>query len=194
METEAENGSESVPISETLVLNQLLQPHPGYPLSLHNSYSESARVYLEKFHISPTNIVIEVYDKTHRDNLVWEAPDQQIRNSQANLPDAACFGAYAISILCVERKLRRVVVSRAEALTGADWYIAPPGLGVDEFGAPDLDCDAVLRLEVSGVGRGSIEARVTKKKKQLKAGQSVIPGIAAVVGFEKPIVRITLQD
>jgi len=194
MSNESEDGVEFASGGEVLVLSELHEAHPGYTQVLHDSYCESARVCLGQFHASPTDIIVEVHDETHNDQLIWEATDQQTRNAQANLSDAACNGAYAISILCVERKFRFVAVGRAEELTGADWYIAPPGLGVDELGAPDLDCEDVLRLEVSGTVTGPTGARVTKKKKQLKDGQSSIPGIASIVGFKRPIVIITSQD
>lgn len=43
---------------------------------------------------------------------------------------------------------------------------------------------------MSGKDRGPIGHRIYVKRAQLEAGDSAIPGIAAVVGFERAIVRI----
>lgn len=46
------------------------------------------------------------------------------------------------------------------------------------------------RLEVSGQNVGTIGHRTLMKEKQVGGGNSPIPGIAAVVGFQRAIVAI----
>lgn len=114
------------------------------------------------------------------------------RNSNRNAKDATCEGAYAVALMCLERKLELVAVGRAEEGSGADWYVAPPGLGLDEMGEPNPDDPATLWLEVGGHDhRPSLPYELKLKVRQLQAGASAVPGIAAVIGFK--MARVLIQ-
>jgi hypothetical protein len=81
-----------------------------------------------------------------------------------------------------------VAVIRAETLTGADYYLGRPGDQAD-------DLEATLRLEVSGTDAGSeilIKARLRQKVEQARRGNSNLPAVASVVGFDA--LRIVIAD
>ena len=65
-------------------------------------------------------------------------------------------------------------------MTGADYYVACPGEAAN-------DLENCLRLEISGVDRGSLATatrRLAQKLDQLARGASNLPAMAGVVGFE----------
>ena len=75
---------------------------------------------------------------------------------------------------------------RAETGTGADYYIAPAGRGVDDL----EDC---LRLEVSGVDHGDekeVLKRLSAKVRQARAGSSSLPAVAGVFGFGARLLAV----
>ncbi|MEP7121846.1 MAG: hypothetical protein ABJE95_13080 [Byssovorax sp.] len=128
-------------------------------------------------------------DSAH--SVLWAAPTARDRNANRNAVDATCDGAYAIALMCLERKLDLVAVGRAEQGSGADWYVAPPGRGLDDAGEPNLDDPAIVRLEVGGHDhRSSLQYELKLKVRQLSAGASPVPGIAAIIGFKKARVLI----
>jgi hypothetical protein len=116
----------------------------------------------------------------------WKAPTARESRANMNANDATCEGAYAVTLVCLERMLDLVAVGRAEVRSGADWYVAPPGRGVDEDGAPNPDDPEIRRVEVGGHDdRDSLPYELKLKVQQLQAGASAVPGIAAIVGFKK---------
>jgi hypothetical protein len=83
-----------------------------------------------------------------------------------------------------------VAVRRAETGTGADYYVAPIGVAVD-------DLENCLRLEVSGIDRGdnvAIQQRLRQKLQQATAGNSNLPALASVVGFSAKSVVTARAD
>jgi len=81
-----------------------------------------------------------------------------------------------------------VALRRAETKTGADYYLALPGTPVD-------DLEACLRLEVSGVDKGTpsdVEIRLLQKIAQARAGACNLPALATVVGFKAQ--KIAVRD
>ena len=124
-------------------------------------------------------------------SVAWAAPTVRDHNANRNASDASCEGGYAVALMCLERRLDLVAVGRAEQGTGADWYVAPPGRGVDEAGEPNLDDPTILRLEVGGHDhRPSLPYELKLKVRQLQVGASTVPGIAAIIGFKKAQVLI----
>jgi hypothetical protein len=80
--------------------------------------------------------------------------------------------------------MKLCAISRAETLTGADYYIAPIGRSTDHL----EDC---LRLEVSGTDSDStyeVQRRLRSKIKQAKQGISNLPALAVVVGFRVKLI------
>ena len=113
-------------------------------------------------------------------------PDARTRDAWANVIDTTEAGAYACALAAVELADGLVAVRRAETLTGADYYVAPPG------NSPD-DLEECLRLEVSGVDRGperAIEQRLGAKLAQAAAGNSNLPALASVVGFKTRLIML----
>ena len=77
---------------------------------------------------------------------------------------------------------------RAETGTGADYYVAPPGKGLEDL----EDC---FRLEVSGTDaedRSTLERRLRDKVRQALDGMSSLPAVAGVVGF--PSLQILISQ
>lgn len=164
--------------------------HPGVTAAVSEALCEAASVCLARHHTPPIRLRVICRESDGEMVVSWPGPSQRARNSHAYDLDATKDGAYAISLICVEHTLRLVAIGQAEIGSGADWYVAPPGRGLDAFGAPDLDDPEVRRLEVSGTDTGSIDRRVQVKVAQVTKGDSVIPGLASVVGFERAVVRI----
>ena len=114
-------------------------------------------------------------------------PDDRVRNAYANAIDTTETGAYAVSLLVIEAVMGLVGVRRAETLTGADWYIAPEGVEI-------MDLENCIRLEVSGTSApntSEINRRLRDKIAQAARGESNLPAIASVVGFQVLQVAIS---
>lgn len=168
-----------------------MKRHPGLTEGRATSLCESARVCLHAHrHASPTKLSVhtrerggvEVEDSEHV--LAWMEPTQRERNVNLNRRDAARDGAYAVALLCLERKLGLVAVGQARDLSGADWIVAPQGQGLTEEGGPNLDDPSVRRVEVGGHGTSRrLPYELELKVRQLEAADSETPGIAVVVGF-----------
>ena len=105
-----------------------------------------------------------------------------------NVDDATRDGAYIIAIAVIEAELGMVALSRAETRTGADYYVGPPDTH---------DLENALRLEVSGVDRGSariVRARLKEKIAQARRGASNLPAMASVVGFREAAILLHNVD
>ena len=178
-----------------IILDNLHEQHPGLTPELSGALCQAARVCMDRHHVSPNAIGVFVEEVEHSRELFWKPATAVEKNANANTLDATRDGAYALGLLSVETTLGLVAIGRAEELTGADWYVSPVGQKpYDAFGFPNLDAPNVHRLEVSGQDKGSLGARMTEKRKQLKAGHSALSGYAVVVGFERAIVRIRLIE
>jgi hypothetical protein len=114
--------------------------------------------------------------------LAWEPSHTRERAAWANADEATRDGAYAVALASAEVELGLVAVSRAETLTGSDYY-----LGVAAEGEPHDDLEKAYRLEVSGVDRGRraiLRRRLRQKVNQVRRGASLLPAFACVVGFQ----------
>jgi hypothetical protein len=114
------------------------------------------------------------------------------RAAWANADDATRDGAYAIALSVMEAELGLVSVSRAETLTGADYYLAESVSGEDED-----NLERAYRLEVSGVCKGdrsSIHQLLANKVDQARRGDSTLPAYACVVGFLSLYVVIQIVE
>jgi len=110
----------------------------------------------------------------------WLRTDERIRGAWANDIDTTEAGAYACALAGAELMRGFVAVRRAETGTGADYYVGPPGAGVNDL----EDC---FRLEVSGVDAGEVRAsrrRLEAKVTQARRGRSNLPALASVGGFK----------
>lgn len=118
--------------------------------------------------------------------VTWELPGERVKGAWANETDTTEAGAYACVLAAVELLYGMVAVRRAETRTGADYYIALPGTRAD-------DLENLIRLEVSGVDRGTpsdVVRRLNDKLEQAARGNSNLPAIAGVVGFRARLIRL----
>lgn len=153
--------------------------------SLVEANAQAAEVCFDRHHGSPLTLLVHVDDaKPRAFTLSWHAVSDRQGRSHANALNATEDGAYAVAIAIIRETHNVHAYSRADHLTGSDYYAVAPG-------ATDLE-DA-LRLEVSGIDRGDLTAvnrRVREKVDQLLGGVSNLPGIACVVGFECAAIRL----
>ncbi len=160
--------------------------HPGVSSGVGASYLEAVRVCLDRHHSPPVPFSLFREADSRDVMVVWDATDDLLRGAWANSTDATEAGAYACAIAAVDLSEGMVAVRRAETGTGADYYVAPPGGGVDDL----EDC---FRLEVSGVdarGEREVERRLKDKVKQAANGASCLPALACVVGFRARVIKL----
>ena len=161
------------------------QRHRGLTKAIADLYTEAAGVCLDRHHRSPKNFDLD--DRSGSESTVavaWQKPDKRTRDAWANETDATEAGASACALAAIELSDDLVAVRRAETGTGADYYVAPSGASVDDL----EDC---LRLEVSGVDRGSkriVRRRLGDKLNQAAKGKSNLPALAGVVGFKARLI------
>ena len=162
------------------------QRHVGLTKPIADSYTEAATVCLDRHHESPTEFDLDQSGSRSPATVQWPPPDGRARDAWANTTDATEQGAYACALAAVELVSGLVAVRRAETMTGADYYVAPPG------NSPE-DLENCLRLEVSGVDHGpeaTIERRLRVKLDQAAAGKSNLPAVAGVVGFKARLIML----
>lgn len=170
--------------TQTLVLEELDERHPGLTKGIAASYAEAARVCLDRHHNAPVAFAIDRAENPCTAVISWQPVDARIRNAWANATDATEAGAYCIALAAIEITDGLVAISRAEILTGADYYI-----GIASEGLQDLEKSR--RLEVSGIDQGDLAAlksRLAQKVRQCHRGESSLPAIATVVGFSAATV------
>lgn len=114
----------------------------------------------------------------------WLTSDD--RDAWANQDDATRDGAYAFALAAVELSREMAALRRAKTRTGADYYIASIGQEPD-------DLENCFRLEISGTDLTSTEVRRRLQEKVAQAlhGNSNLPAIAAVVGFQAELIMIS---
>ena len=171
-----------------LPIHDMAQRHSGLTEALADALTEAAAVCLGRHHHSPTEFSLDNRDVRSAAVVQWERADEHVQRAWANDTDATELGACACVLAAVELADGLVAVGRAETETGADYYIAPGGA------AADLEhLDDCLRLEVSGVDRGTegaVNQRLREKLAQASAGDSNLPAMAGVVGFKAKLVKL----
>lgn len=180
--------SDTIPLK--LELRSLHERHVGLTESLGAIFCEAASVCLNRHHESPVEMAISSISGSNTRLLEFPKPDPLTLRAWANTTDTTEMGAYGVSLAAVEAEENLVAISRAETLSGADWYVAP-------VGAPPDDLESCFRLEISGVdagGRAIFESRLRQKIEQARRGASNLPAIASVVGFKEKTVAIRKVD
>jgi hypothetical protein len=143
-------------------------------------------VCFDRYHLSPTEVVLSDNGTQSRAQITWPKPDGRTMGAWANKNDTTEAGAYACVIAAVEHLRGLLAVHRAETLTGADYYVGPPGSG-------ESDLENCLRLEVSGVDGGSdreVAKRLLAKMGQATRGASNLPALAGVIGFRAKLLMV----
>ena len=177
-------------IPSYLPLVDMAERHPGLTQPIAACYVEAARVCLDRHHISPTEFTVQNGSETVRTMVQWETTDERARSAWANDIDATEAGAYACALAAVELTGGLVAIRRAETGTGADYYIGPSDQPFD-------DLEGCLRLEVSGIDRGTAAAvarRLQQKIEQAAAGNSNLPAMAGVVGFRAQLIQLKVVE
>lgn len=169
-------------------LEELHLRHHGLTPAVCCSYAEAAHVCLSRHHEPMKMIRVEDGEDSESYTLDWTPPDDRTVAAWNNRDDATRDGAYSMCIAAIEVTLGGFAVERAETRTGADYYLS------DWASAPSRrDLERAYRLEVSGVNEGgmsTVRTRLRSKVQQTKDGQSDLPAIASVVGFQAACVLI----
>lgn len=171
-----------------LPFHDMSERHAGLTEALALCYHEAARVCLDRHHKPPAAFVIQDEGTDTKASAVWEPADERCQAAYANEIDTTEWGAYACALASTELRRGLVAVHRAETRTGADYYLAPSGSGVD-------DLEDAIRLEISGIDKGTlreIEVRLLEKVEQARRGKGNLPALATVVGFQ--LLRIAIRD
>ena len=169
-----------------LPLHDMDRRHVGLTKAIADSYTEAARVCLDRHHRPSIDFKVSKDNSSTAALVQWAITDERTRRAWANETDATESGAYACALAAVELVDQLVAVHRAETKTGADYYVAPKGTSLD-------DLENCLRLEVSGVDRGSdgvVRQRLIAKLKQAAGGNSNLPAVAGVVGFQTRLIML----
>ena len=178
-----------------LPIHDMADRHPGLTEALADALTEAAAVCLGRHHHSPTEFDVESGDIHTAAVVRWQRVNERVRRAWRNEIDATEWGACACALAAVELLDGLVAVGRAETKTGADYYIAPvagsgPPVDIHHF-------DDCLRLEVSGVDRGSegaVNKRLGEKLMQAAVGDSDLPAMACVVGFKAKLVKLAALE
>lgn len=163
-----------------LPLDNMAERHYGLIEPIADAYLAAARVCLDRHHQSPAQITITSTTAPRKAKLVWEKADSRVRAALNNEIDTTEDGACACVIAAVELSEGLFAVKRTETRTGADYYIAPAGQGIDDL----EDC---WRLEISGTDKGSsaaLKRLLQQKVQQTRQGTSNLPALAGVIGFK----------
>jgi hypothetical protein len=171
-----------------LPIADLAERHVGLTPALAESYGEAARVCLDRHHRPPVPFSIQSDGVVIAAVIDWQPADDRCRAAYANEIDATEWGAYACALASTELTRGLVAISRAQTLTGADYYLGKPGTSLE-------DLEECVRLEVSGTDKGSdrdVEVRLLEKVSQARRGQSNLPALAGVVGFKAQ--KIAIQE
>ena len=177
---------------EHLTLSALHERHPGLTTALGQSLVEAACVCFSRHHQSPVMLILKQDGSSEQCRLLnFDDADKALQRAYANDIDATENGACGVALVVLEAVTGLVASGRAETLTGADYYVMPPGAAFD-------DLENSIRLEVSGVDGGTsadVRRRLREKIAQTKKGQSNLPAIASVVGFKVlEVVMSSIED
>jgi hypothetical protein len=175
---------------DILRVDDLHERHPGLSERLAGAYCEAARVCLDRHHEPPTRFDVKVDGESGKHLVEWTPADARARKAHGNEIEATEMGAYAVALVCLAYRMHLVAIGRPPHGDGFDWYVAPLGHEFDDAGVPNYDAPEVMALEVSGVDRGPVGARVEAKKDQIRRGRRAERGVAAVVGFERSVVQM----
>lgn len=173
-------------INPDLPIHDMANRHSGLTPTIAANNLEALCVCLDRHHETP--LVFDVVDdeKKTQAQIVWTAADERCLKAWNNEIDVTEAGACSCTLAAAELKRSLVAIYRAETGTGADYYIGPSGEQVK-------DLENCLRLEVSGINNATVakvKQRLKEKVEQTRRGNSNIPALAAVVGFQCKMIAI----
>lgn len=158
-------------------LADLREMHPRLPEDLALVMIGRAALSLQKNgHGSPVGIRLDVDRAVTRGKLAWPGSDPSFleQHDSKRLTEA---GAEAVALAHGHRAHGWRIVRRMQQGESADWLLDGSSEGTRQL----------IALEVSGVARGSITSRLTKKLKQVLESEDVDQQWAGIVGFEEPV-------
>jgi hypothetical protein len=161
-------------------LAHLRDMHPRLPEDLAILMIDRAALGLQRnAHGSPVAVSLDVERIVTQGVLAWPGSDLASLN-QHDQNRITEDGAEAVALALAHRDRGWRIVRRMQKEEHADWLL--------ERG--DEESRQFIALEVSGVDRGSIAARLAEKLAQVSLSDDVDQRWAGVVGFEEPIAAL----
>jgi hypothetical protein len=161
-------------------LADLREMHPLLPEDLALVMIGRAALSLQRnSHGSPVNIRLDMDRVVTRGKLAWPGSDPGFLD-QHDSKRLTEDGAEAIALAHGHRARGWRVVRRMQQGESADWLLEGSREGTRQR----------IALEVSGVARGSITSRLTKRLKQVSQSEDVDQQWAGIVGFEEPVTAL----
>jgi len=150
--------------------------HPRLPTDLAVMMVGRAALALERnAHTPGVGLSLDVERVLSKGLLSWPAADLT-RVDQHDHNRITEDGAEAVALALAHRHRAWRVIRRMQREEHADWLLEDAREGVRQ----------VVALEISGVDRGSIRARLSEKLAQVAKSTDVDQRWAGVVGFEEP--------
>lgn len=164
-------------------LKKLREMHPELPADVAVIIVVRAALALQRNgHSSGLDLSQQVERVASKGSLSWKSADMTtIAQHDSNRITED--GAEAVTLAMIHKHREWRIVRRMQREEFADWLLEREGDAGHETAA----------LEVSGVDRGSIAARLTEKLSQVAKSTDVDQRWAGVVGFELPIAAIELR-
>jgi hypothetical protein len=163
-----------------LDLADLREMHPLLPEDLTLVMIGRAALSLQKNgHGAPVSIRLDLDRVVTHGKLAWPESDPGflVQHDSRRLTED---GAEAIALAYGHKARGWRVVRRMQQGESADWLLEASSEGTRQR----------IALEVSGVARGSITARLTQKLKQVSESEDVDQQWAGIVGFEEPMTAL----
>ena len=158
----------------------LREMHPRLPEDLVLLMMTRAALGLQRNgHGSPVAISLDLEPVGIQGLLGWPATDLGSLD-QHDHNRVTEDGAEAVALVLAHRNRGWRVVRRMQREEHADWLLEEIGEGERQ----------VVALEVSGVDRGKIAARLAEKLAQVAKSDDVDQRWAGVVGFEEPVAAL----
>jgi hypothetical protein len=161
-------------------LADLREMHPRLPEDIVLLMTVRAALGLQRNgHESPVGISLDVERAATQGLLAWLSSDL-VDLEQHDHNRVTEDGAEAVALAFAYRQQGWRVVRRMQREEHADWLLEHTGEGPRQ----------IVALEVSGVDRGSIAARLAEKLSQVARSVEVDQRWAGVVGFEEPTATL----
>lgn len=161
-------------------LKKLREMHPNLPGDVAVAMLVRAALALQRNgHATGAGVTLQLERAASQGSLSWNHADMttvELHDYNRITED----GAEAVALAVMHKHLEWRIVRRMQREEYADWLLERAA----ETGRE------VAALEVSGVDRGSIAARLTEKLTQVAKSIDVDQRWAGIVGFERPIAAI----
>ena len=161
-------------------LARLREMHPRLPVDVALSMVARAAFALERNgHVPGVRLSLDV-ERVTTDALISWPPADLSKTDQHDHNRITEDGAEAVALAAAHQHRAWRVVRRMQREEHADWLLEDTGGSRQR----------VVALEVSGVDRGSIGARLSDNLAQVAKSVDVDQRWAGVVGFEKPVAAL----